>query len=80
MRHSFTLAGAAVLAVVACSGLGEANAKSRAHYRTYTERTDSYWRYYGYPRPGCTFAINEYQRRWSSQLWPPSMRCRPYPH
>jgi hypothetical protein len=43
MRHSFTLAGAAVLALVACSGLGEANAKSRAHYRTYTERTEILW-------------------------------------
>jgi len=39
-----------------------------------------YGRYYGYPRPGCTFAIREYQRRWPYQLWPPSMRCFPYPN
>jgi hypothetical protein len=39
-----------------------------------------YPRYYGYPRPGCTFAIREYQRRWPYQLWPPGMRCFPYPY
>jgi hypothetical protein len=31
--------------------LAEANAASRAQYRTYAERTGSYWQYYGYPRP-----------------------------
>jgi hypothetical protein len=36
--------------------------------------------HYGYPRPGCTFTIREYQRRWPYQLWPPSMRCFPYPN
>jgi hypothetical protein len=40
----------------------------------------SYPRHYGYPRPGCTFALREYQRRWPYQLWPPSMRCFPYPY
>ena len=39
-----------------------------------------YRRDYGYPRPGCTFAISEYQRRWPYQLWPPGMRCFPYPN
>src|SRR4029077_5622458 len=39
-----------------------------------------YGRYYGYPRLGCTFAIREYQRRWPYHLWPPSMRCFPYPN
>jgi hypothetical protein len=39
-----------------------------------------YRRDYGYPRPGCTFAIREYQRRWPYQLWPPGMRCFPYPN
>jgi hypothetical protein len=34
------------------------------------------YRPYGYD---CTFAIREYQRRWPYQLWPPSMRCFPYP-
>jgi hypothetical protein len=80
MHHTFTLVAAAVVALIACSGLGEANAKSRVHYRTYTERTGPYWRYYGYPRPNCTFAIAEYQRLWPYQLWPPSMRCFPYPN
>jgi len=69
-----------MLALIACSGLAEANAASRVQYRTYAERTGSYWRYYGYPRPNCTIPIGEFQRFWSGQLWPPSMRCRPYPH
>jgi hypothetical protein len=83
MRHPSTLAGAVALALIACSGLAEANAASRLDYPTYStsriERTGSYWRHYGYPRPGCTFAISELQRRWPAQLWPPDMRCRPYP-
>jgi hypothetical protein len=57
MRHPFTLAHAVVLALVACGGLGEANAASRLDYQTYSERTGSYWRHYGYPRPNCTFLI-----------------------
>jgi hypothetical protein len=76
MRHPFTLAFAAVLALMACGGLNEANAAYRSKYQT-SERAGSYWRYYGYPRPNCTFAIAEYQRRWPYQLWPPSMRCFP---
>jgi len=76
MRHPSTLVRVVMLALIACSGLAEANAASRVQYRTYAERTGSYWRYYGYPRPNCTFAISEYQRFWSAQLWPPSMRCR----
>jgi hypothetical protein len=80
MRHTLALAGAAILAVIACDGLSEANAASRLKYQTYTERNASYWRYWGYPRPNCTFAIAEYQRRWPYQLWPPSMRCFPYPN
>jgi hypothetical protein len=78
MRHPVILSCVVMLALIACSGLGEANAGPRLYYQTHSE--GAYGRYYGYPRPGCTFAINEYQRRWSSQLWPPSMRCRPYPH
>jgi hypothetical protein len=35
------------------------------------------YRPYGYD---CTYAIREYQRRWPYQLWPPSMRCFPYPN
>ena len=80
MRHTFTLARAALVAIVAWSALGGANAASRTKYKTYSERTVSYWRYNGYPRPNCTFAISEYQRRWPYQLWPPSMRCFPYPN
>ena len=80
MRHPSTLVCVVMLALIACSGLAEANAATRLRLRTYAERTDSNWRYYGYPRPNCTFAISEYQRLWPSQLWPPSMRCRPYPH
>ena len=76
MRHLFTL-GAVLLAFFACGGFGEANARSRSGYQTYSERAD--WRHHGYPGPGCTFAIREYQRRWPYQLWPPSMRCFPYP-
>jgi hypothetical protein len=80
MRHPFPMAYAVVLTLIACSGLGDANAAARLHYQTYPEGTGSHWRHEGYPRPNCTFALNEYQRRWSSQLWPPSMRCHPYPH
>jgi hypothetical protein len=81
MRSPSSLACAAVLILVVCGWLGEANAASRSGYLGYqTERDGSYWRQYRYPRPNCTFAISEFQRRWSSQLWPPSMRCRPYPH
>ena len=80
MRHLFTLARVVVLALIACGGLGVANAASRLDYQTYPERTHSYWRAYGYPRANCTFAISEFQRRWSGQLWLPSMRCFPYPH
>ena len=80
MRHTFTLARAVLVALIACSALGEANAASRLEHRPYVERTGSYWRHYGYPRPNCTVAISEYQRRWPYQLWPPSMRCFPYPN
>jgi hypothetical protein len=83
VRHPFSLARV-VLALIACAGLGEANAGSRSDYQTYSasrsERTGYYWRHYGYPRPNCTFAIREYQRRWPYQLWPRSMRCFPYPN
>jgi hypothetical protein len=79
MHHIFTLALAAVIGLI---GFGsEANTASRLHYRPHAERTGyAYWRYYGYPRPNCTFAIAQYQRRWPYQLWPPSMRCFPYPN
>ena len=80
MVHRHTLARAVVLAVIACSGIGEAGAASRLDHQPYAARTASYWRHYGYPRPNCTYAIAEFQRRWSYQLWPPSMRCFPYPH
>jgi len=80
MHHTFKLLAAFVVAFVALSGLGEVDARSGVHYRTYAERTGPYWRHYGYPRPNCTFAIAEYQRRWPYHLWPPSMRCFPYPH
>jgi hypothetical protein len=76
VHHPFIL-GTAVLALTVCSGLGEANAASRSA-QTYSARTNYNPQYYGYPRPGCTFAIREYQRRWPYQLWPPSMRCGPY--
>ena len=78
MRHTFILARAVVLGLLAWGWLNDANAASR--HRTYVERTGPYWRHYGYPRPNCTFAIAEYQRRWPYQLWPPSMRCFPYPN
>jgi hypothetical protein len=78
MRHTFTLACAVLIAIIAWSC--EATAASRIKHNTYSERTGSYWRYNGYPRPNCTFAIAEYQRRWPYHLWPPSMRCFPYPH
>jgi hypothetical protein len=80
MRHTFTLARALLVAIVAWSALGEASAASRIKHKTYSERSGAYWRYNGYPRPNCTFAIAEYQRRWPYHLWPPSMRCFPYPH
>jgi hypothetical protein len=80
MRHTFTLARAVLMGLIVFGCLGEANAASRVQYPPYTERTGAYWRYYGYPRPNCTFAISEYQRRWPYQLWPPSMRCFPYPN
>ena len=51
MRHTFTLARAVLVALIACSALGEANAASRLEHRPYVERTGSYWRHYGYPRP-----------------------------
>ena len=78
MRHTFILARAVVLGLLAWGWINDANAASR--HRPYVERTGSYWRHYGYPRPNCTFAISEYQRRWPYQLWPPSMRCFPYPN
>jgi hypothetical protein len=80
MRHPVILAWAVVLALVACSGLGEANARSRLYYQTHSEGAGFYGRNYGYPRPNCTIPIGEFQRRWSGQLWPPSMRCFPYPY
>ena len=67
MRHPF-LTRAVVLALIASGGLGVADAASRLDHQTYSERTGSYWRHYGYPRPNCTFAISEFQRRWSGQL------------
>jgi len=78
MRYSFTPLAVA-LALLAYGGLTEASAASRFGYRHHTERTGSGWGYYGYPRPNCTFAIAQYQRAWPAQLWPPSMRCFPYP-
>jgi hypothetical protein len=78
MRHTFTLACAVSVAIIAWSG--EAAAASRTKHKPYSEGTGAYWRYNGYPRPNCTFAISEYQRRWPYHLWPPSMRCFPYPH
>ena len=78
MRHPFTLTSAVALSLIACGGFAEANAASR-YYQTYSEaspRSGYYGRHYGYPRPGCTFAIQGYQRLWPSQLWPPSMRCQ----
>ena len=80
MRRTFTLALAILLELIALGGLSDANARSRLEYRHHAERTGAYWRHYGYPRPNCTFAIAEYQRRWPYQLWPPSMRCFPYPN
>jgi hypothetical protein len=77
MHHTLTLALAAAIGLIVYGGLGEANAGSRAHYRAYAGAD---WRYYGYPRPNCTFALAEYQRRWPYHLWPPSMRCFPYPY
>jgi len=76
--RTFTLAIAAVIGLIAYGSPRDANAAHRLH--TYTERSGAYWRHYGYPRPNCTFAIAEYQRRWPYHLWPPSMRCFPYPH
>jgi hypothetical protein len=80
MRHTFIMAAAVILGLLAWGWLSDAYAASRSHYRTYVERTGSYWRHYGYPRPNCTVAISEYQRRWPYQLWPPSKRCFPYPN
>jgi hypothetical protein len=79
VRNTVT-SGALVLALIACGELGEANAGSRSGYQTYSARAGYSWRHYGYPRPGCTFAIREYQRRWPYQLWLPGMRCFPYPN
>jgi hypothetical protein len=78
MRHPVILSCAVMLALIACGGLGEANAGSRLYYQTHSD--GAYGRHYGYPRPNCTIPIGEFQRFWSGQLWPPSMRCRPYPH
>ena len=81
MRHTFTLTLAALIGLIGFSGLNEANATSRLHYRPHAERNGyADLRYYGYPRPNCTFALAEYQRRWPYHLWPPSMRCFPYPN
>jgi hypothetical protein len=80
MRNLLTIAGAVALAITAWGGLGGANAMPRLHYGTTPERTGYYGRHYGYPRPYCTFAIREYQRAWPPTLWPPSMRCFPYPY
>jgi hypothetical protein len=78
MRYTVTSIAVA-LALLAYGGLIEASAASRLGYRHHTERTGSHWDYYGYPRPNCTFAIAQYQRTGPAQLWPPSMRCFPYP-
>lgn len=80
MRHRFITAAAVMLGLLACGRLSDADAAARLEHGPYAERTGPYWRYYGYPRPNCTFAIAEYQRRWPYQLWPPSMRCFPYPN
>jgi hypothetical protein len=80
MRHPVILSCAVMLALIVCSGLGEANARSRLYYQTHFEGTGFYGRHYGYPRPNCTIPIGEFQRRWPGQLWPPSMRCFPYPY
>jgi hypothetical protein len=80
MRNRFITAAAVMLGLLACGWLSDANAASRLEHQPYVERTGSYWRHYVYPRPNCTFAISEYQRRWPYQLWPPSMRCFPYPN
>ena len=80
MRHGFITSAAVMLGLLAWGWLSDADAASRSHHRTYVERTGSNWRYIGYPRPNCTFAIREYQRLWPYQLWPPSMRCFPYPN
>ena len=78
MHHNFTLALAIAIGFIGSGS--EANAASGRHYRPHAERTGAYWRYHGYPRANCTYAIAEYQRRWPYQLWPPSMRCFPYPN
>jgi hypothetical protein len=44
MRHPSTLVRIVMLALIACSGLAEANAATRLRLRTYAERTDSNWR------------------------------------
>ncbi len=51
MRHPVILACAVVLALIACSGPGEANARSRLYYQTHSEGAGFYGRNYGYPRP-----------------------------
>ena len=84
MRHLLTMAGAVALAVTACGGLGGANAMPRLDHQTTSaspiERTGYYRRHYGYPRPYCTFAYASTRERGPSTLWPPSMRCFPYPY
>src|SRR5262249_40348434 len=72
MRHMFTLACCTV--VLVSSRLGDISAAARSKHQ-YSARNDLYARHYAYPRPNCTYAIAEYQRRWPQQLWPPSMRC-----
>ena len=73
VRHH--LASVLVLAVIASGDItAEADAASRSNYQTYSEasqRRGHDWRHQAYPRPGCTYAIQEYQRRWPYQLWPP---------
>ena len=49
MRHPVILACAVVLALIACSGPGEANARSRLYYQTHSEGAGFYGRNYGIP-------------------------------
>ena len=79
--HRILILALTAIGLILCGSPGEANATSRLHYRHHDERNGyADGRYYGYPRPNCTYAIAAYQRRWPYQLWPPSMRCFPYPN
>ena len=79
LKVRFPLAVAFVLAST-CASLGEASSASFDRTGYWREYPRHRTRGYAYPGPNCTYAIREYQRQWPSQLWPPSMRCFPYPH